>query len=62
MLKADRELVKMINDSIEDIADENGWAFLGDLGKFPFKEATKFRSKELWIRKTCSTYKELWPV
>lgn len=42
MLKADRELVKMINDSIEDIADENGWAFLGDLGNFLLKKQPNF--------------------
>jgi uncharacterized LabA/DUF88 family protein len=42
MLKADRELVEMIVDSIEDIADENGWAFLGDLGNFLLKKQPNF--------------------
>lgn len=42
MLKADRELVNLINDSIEDIADENGWAFLGDLGNFLLKKQPNF--------------------
>jgi hypothetical protein len=41
-LKADRELVDMIIDSIEDIADENGWAFLGDLGNFLIKKQPNF--------------------
>jgi hypothetical protein len=41
-LKADRELVDMITDSIEDIADENGWAFLGDLGNFLLKKQPNF--------------------
>ncbi len=42
MLKADRELVTMITDSIEDIADENGWAFLGDLGNLLIKKQPNF--------------------
>lgn len=42
ILKADRELVEMIIDSIEDIADENGWAFLGDLGNFLLKKQPNF--------------------
>ncbi|MCX6157310.1 MAG: NYN domain-containing protein [Ignavibacteriota bacterium] len=42
MLKADSELVEMIIDSIEDIADENGWAFLGDLGNFLLKKQPNF--------------------
>ncbi|MFZ4591295.1 MAG: NYN domain-containing protein [Ignavibacteria bacterium] len=42
MLKADSELVEMIVDSIEDIADENGWAFLGDLGNFLLKKQPNF--------------------
>ena len=42
MLKADRELVTMITDSIEDIADENGWAFLGDLGNLLLKKQPNF--------------------
>jgi len=42
ILKADRELFEMITDSIEDIADENGWAFLGDLGNFLLKKQSNF--------------------
>lgn len=42
MLKADKELIEMITDSIEDIADENGWAFLGDLGNFLLKKQPNF--------------------
>lgn len=42
ILKADKELVETIIDSIEDIADENGWAFLGDLGNFLLKKQPNF--------------------
>ncbi len=42
MLKADRKLIEIIIESIEDIADENGWAFLGDLGNFLLKKQPNF--------------------
>lgn len=42
MLKTDSELVDLISDSIDDIADENGWAFLGDLGNFLLKKQPNF--------------------
>ncbi|MBN1632611.1 MAG: NYN domain-containing protein [Ignavibacteria bacterium] len=42
MLKKDEELVDLIADSIDDIADENGWAFLGDLGNFLLKKQPNF--------------------
>src|SRR5687767_10877124 len=34
----DRNLVKLISDSINDLADESGWAFLGDLGNLLLKK------------------------
>lgn len=42
MLNKDEELVDLIADSIDDIADENGWAFLGDLGNFLLKKQSNF--------------------
>jgi uncharacterized LabA/DUF88 family protein len=42
MLKKDKELIDLISDSIDDIADENGWAFLGDLGNFLLKKQPNF--------------------
>ena len=42
MLNKDEELVDLISDSIDDIADENGWAFLGDLGNFLLKKQPNF--------------------
>jgi hypothetical protein len=42
ILKADRGLIKLIRASIDDIADENGWAFLGDLGNMLLKRQPNF--------------------
>lgn len=40
--KIDSRLIKLISYSITDLADENGWAFLGDLGNFILKKQPDF--------------------
>jgi uncharacterized LabA/DUF88 family protein len=43
--KADKNLIDLITGSINDIADENGWAFLGDLGNLLLKKRPDFDSR-----------------
>lgn len=38
----DPKLIKSIADSINDLADENGWAFLGELGNLLIKKQPNF--------------------
>ncbi len=40
--KVDNTLIKLITDSINDLADENGWAFLGELGNLLLKKQPDF--------------------
>lgn len=40
--KIDRGLIKLIADSINDVADEDGWAFLGNLGSLLIKKQPDF--------------------
>jgi uncharacterized LabA/DUF88 family protein len=40
--KIDNTLIKLITDSINDLADENGWAFLGELGNLLLKKQPDF--------------------
>jgi len=40
--KIDRNLIKLITDSVDDLADENGWAFLGELGNLILKKQPDF--------------------
>jgi NYN domain/OST-HTH/LOTUS domain len=40
--KIDNALIKLITDSINDLADENGWAFLGELGNLLLKKKPDF--------------------
>ena len=40
--KTDKNLVTLLTTSINDLADENGWAFLGDLGNLLLKKRPDF--------------------
>jgi len=40
--KLPRNIAKLIKTSIEDVADENGWAFLGDVGNLIMKKQPDF--------------------
>lgn len=43
--KIDRELIKLINSSIKDVEDENGWAFLAEVGNLIIKKQPSFDSR-----------------
>lgn len=47
----DRDLNNLIKDSISDVADENGWAFLGDLGNQILKKKPDFDSRNYGFEK-----------
>jgi len=40
--KIDPKIIKLFADSITDLADENGWAFLGELGNLILKKKPDF--------------------
>jgi uncharacterized LabA/DUF88 family protein len=40
--KIDPEIIKLFSDSITDLADDNGWAFLGELGNLMLKKKPDF--------------------
>ena len=41
----DRELIKLVMDSISDLEDENGWTYLGNLGNLILKKKPDFDSR-----------------
>jgi uncharacterized LabA/DUF88 family protein len=43
--KIDAKIIKLITDSITDLADENGWTFLGELGNLMLKKKPDFDSR-----------------
>jgi uncharacterized LabA/DUF88 family protein len=48
---ANKSLAKVISDSINDLADENGWAFLGDLGNLILKKQPDFDPRNYGFKK-----------
>ncbi|NEU08766.1 NYN domain-containing protein [Flavihumibacter sp. R14] len=40
--KIDPQIIRLVSDSITDLADEDGWAFLGELGNLMLKKRPDF--------------------
>lgn len=40
--KVDKDLIKLLVQSVSDLADEGGWTFLGELGSFILKKKADF--------------------
>lgn len=53
------DLLKLIEDSINDLADEEGWAFLGDLGNLILKRQPDFNSRNYGFKKLVPLIKNL---
>lgn len=57
--KADKKLLGMISGSIDDIADEDGWAFLGELGNLLLKKQPSFDARNYGFNKLLPLIKSL---
>jgi Fe-S-cluster formation regulator IscX/YfhJ len=57
--KIDNGLIKLLSDSITDLADENGWAFLGDLGNFILKKQPDFDPRNYGFTKMLTLIKSI---
>jgi len=55
----DKELIQLLNDSISDLADESGWAFLGVLGSHLLKKKPDFDSRNYGFEKLLPFLKSL---
>lgn len=51
IVKPDKTLVSLITASVNDIADENGWAFLGELGNLLLKKRPDFDPRNYGFEK-----------
>jgi uncharacterized LabA/DUF88 family protein len=49
--KIDPEIIEIISDSIDDLADENGWTYLGDLGSLIIKKKPDFDPRNYGFQK-----------
>lgn len=57
--KVDRELIKLINSSIRDVEDENGWAFLAEVGNLIIKKQPSFDSRNYGYDKLTTLVKSI---
>ena len=57
--QVNKVLAKVISDSINDLADENGWAFLGDLGNLILKKQPDFDPRNYGFKKLVPLIKSL---
>ena len=55
----DKKLIKLLKDSISDLADEDGWAFLGELGNLLLKKNPDFDSRNYGFPKMLPLIKSL---
>jgi uncharacterized LabA/DUF88 family protein len=59
LLTVDKKTLKLISDSINDVADENGWAFLGDVGSMIIKKKPDFDARNFGFSKLTPMLKSL---
>jgi Fe-S-cluster formation regulator IscX/YfhJ len=57
--KVDKELIKLISDSVNDLADEAGWTFLGALGTLLLKKQPDFDPRNYGFSKLVSLIKSI---
>lgn len=55
----DSDLIQLISDSINDIADEDGWVFLGVLGNLILKKQPDFDSRNYGYKKLVDLIKNI---
>lgn len=57
--KIDNELINLLINTIDDIADEAGWAFLGEVGSLLIKKRPDFDSRNYGFEKLSQLIKSL---
>lgn len=57
--KIDREIINLFSDSISDLGDENGWAYLGDLGNLMLKKKPDFDPRNYGFSKMLALIKSI---
>lgn len=53
------EITRLLDDSIDDLADEDGWAFLGDLGNLMLKKKPDFDPRNYGFTKMLQLVKAI---
>jgi len=59
MHKVDAEIISLLSSTVDDIADEDGWAFLGDVGNLLIKKKPDFDPRNYGYEKLTPLIKSL---
>jgi len=59
ILQIDIEIINLISSTVDDIADEDGWAFLGDVGNLLIKKKPDFDPRNYGFEKLTPLIKSL---
>lgn len=57
--RIDDGLIKLLTESVADLADESGWTFLGELGSFILKKKTDFDPRNYGFTKLLTLIKSI---
>ncbi|MES2731341.1 MAG: NYN domain-containing protein [Bacteroidota bacterium] len=57
--KVDKKLISLISSSISDLADESGWAFLGEVGNLILKKQPDFDPRNYGFKKLAPLIKSI---
>lgn len=57
--KADNNLINLLTSSVNDIADENGWAYLGEIGNLVLKKRPDFDPRNYGFERLLPLIKSL---
>lgn len=57
--KIDQKLIHLLTESVADVADETGWAFLGNLGNFILKKKPDFDPRNYGFQKLLPLIKNI---
>jgi uncharacterized LabA/DUF88 family protein len=55
--KGDRRLLKLLRDSVEDLADESGWAYLGSVGQKISNRSSEFDPRNYGFKKLADLFR-----
>lgn len=57
--KLDKRVINLVKSSINDVADESGWAFLGEVGTLILKKQPNFDARNYGFRKLLQLMKSI---
>ncbi|MBC7743505.1 MAG: NYN domain-containing protein [Flavobacterium sp.] len=57
--KVDPQIIRLLSDSISDLADEDGWTFLGELGNLMLKKKPDFDTRNYGFPKMLALIKSI---